>query len=107
MVMDRAAKAYLYKNMLGDAWEFLKGALEDVDFDRERWLHKVGLSTYSPAKSTIGGVSLFILGGVVGAVAALAFAPRTGTELRAEVKEKARRAMEQAKSTAAESDLRA
>jgi gas vesicle protein len=38
-----------------------------------------------PVKSTVGG---FLVGGLIGAAAALLFAPRSGEETRAEIREK-------------------
>ena len=87
--MDTLFKAYVYKNMFSDLSKFARKTLRNVDFDRERLLRRVGLSRYSPVKSTAGGFSLFLIGAVVGAAAGLALAPKTGAQLRADVKEKA------------------
>ena len=83
-------KGYLYKNLYKDVSKFVKSNLRDIEFDKDYWLHKAGLSTYAPVKSTIGGVSLFLLGGAIGAVAALMLAPMPGAMMRAEVKDQVR-----------------
>jgi len=87
--MDTLFKAYVYKNMFSDVSRFARKALKNVDFDQERLLRRVGLSRYTPVRSTMGGFSLFLIGAVIGAAAGLALAPKTGAQLRADVKEKA------------------
>ena len=108
MVMDKAFKAYVYKNMFNDGWKFMRKNFKDIDVDKNYWLHKVGLSSYSPGKRTIGAFSLFLIGGMVGAAVALAFSPKSGAELRSEVKDKAMKLMDQASAaTKHETNLRA
>jgi hypothetical protein len=87
--METLFKAYVYKNMISDLSKFARKTLQNVDFDRERLLRRVGLSRYTPVKTTMGGFSLFVIGAVVGAAAGLALAPKTGAQLRADVKDKA------------------
>jgi hypothetical protein len=86
-------KSYLYKNAINDAWKFIRKNAKDLDidwdFDRERWLHKVGLAEYEPGKAFFGSVSFLIIGALAGGVAALALAPKKGEELRTEVKDRA------------------
>ena len=59
------------------------------DFEPDDVLNLIGLSTYKPVRSGLGGLGVFILGLAAGGVAALLFAPKTGTELRTTVKDKA------------------
>ncbi|QSQ26210.1 YtxH domain-containing protein [Pyxidicoccus parkwayensis] len=59
------------------------------DFDPDDVLNLVGLSTYKPVRSGLGGLGVFVIGVVAGGVAALLLAPKTGTELRTTVKDKA------------------
>jgi len=87
--MDNLIKAYVYKNMFSDISKFARKTLKNVDFDHQKLLRRVGLSRYAPVKSTMGGFSLFLIGAVIGAAAGLALAPKTGAQLRADVKEKA------------------
>ena len=91
-MIDLITKAYVLKNFAGDAIDFVKDRVGDmdIDIDTERWLHKVGLERYKPGKSMFGGFGVFVIGAAVGIVAGLAFATRPGVELRADLKDKAR-----------------
>lgn len=51
---------------------------------------------------TGGRVALFLLGGVVGAVAALLFAPKSGRELRGDIADATRKGVDQAREKAGE-----
>ncbi|WP_163996489.1 YtxH domain-containing protein [Pyxidicoccus caerfyrddinensis] len=59
------------------------------DFDPDDVLNLVGLTTRKPATLGLGGLGAFILGVAAGGVAALLLAPKTGTELRTTVKDRA------------------
>jgi hypothetical protein len=59
------------------------------DFDPDDVLRLVGLTTRKPATLGLGGIGAFVLGIAAGGVAALLLAPKTGTELRTTVKDKA------------------
>jgi hypothetical protein len=59
------------------------------DFDADDVLNLVGLTTRKPATVGLGGLGAFILGVAAGGVAALLLAPKTGTELRTTVKDRA------------------
>lgn len=59
------------------------------DFDADDVLRYVGLTTYKPARSSFAGVGAFVIGCAVGGIAALMLAPKPGTELRTNVKDKA------------------
>lgn len=82
-------KGYVLKGVMKDANKFVRRNLRNVEWDRDYWLHKIGMSPYQPVKSTVGGVGLFFLGAVAGGIAALALAPKRGVELRAQVKDRA------------------
>ena len=88
-IVSTIYRSYILKSLVRDVSRFAKRNLKDIDWDKDYWLHKAGLTTYTPAKSTMGGVSLFLLGLAAGGVAALAFAPKPGEEFRSEVKDKA------------------
>lgn len=59
------------------------------DFDADDVLRLVGLTTRKPATVGLGGLGAFVLGMAAGGVAALLLAPKTGTELRTTVKDRA------------------
>jgi hypothetical protein len=59
------------------------------DFDPDDVLRLVGLTRSKPVATGLGGIGAFILGVAAGGVAALLLAPKTGTELRTTVKDKA------------------
>ncbi len=91
-MIDLITKAYVLKNFAGDAIDFVKERMDDMDLDidTERWLHKVGLERYRPGKSMFGGFGVFVIGAAVGIAAGLVFATRPGTELRADIRDRAR-----------------
>lgn len=93
-------RSYVLKNLFKDVSSFVKDNLEDIEWDKDYWLHKVGLTTYKPAKAGFGSLSLFLVGVAAGGVAALAFAPRPGIEFREQVKDKAMNLVGQARVTA-------
>lgn len=88
-VISTIYKAYFYKTLLRDVSRFARKAFDNVDFDRESLLNRVGLTTYTPVRSTVGDLSFFLLGAAVGTGIGLALAPKAGAQLRAEVKERA------------------
>src|SRR5215475_14158773 len=92
-------KSYLYTNLARDGvklWNRL-GDLDLMDFDKERLLRKVGVVPYSPGSRTASDITLFLLGGLVGAVVGLALAPKAGAELRSDVRERAMNLFDQVK----------
>jgi hypothetical protein len=87
-----AVKSDLYRKILA------KKILKDMpkaaknqwdDFDVDDVLRYVGLTTYKPARSSVAGIGAFVIGCAVGGIAALMLAPKTGTEMRTNVKDKA------------------
>jgi len=95
-------KTYLYTNLARDAvklWNRL-GDLDLMDFDKERLLRRVGVVPYSPGSRTASDITLFLLGGLVGAVVGLALAPKPGVELRNDVRERAMNLFDQVKNKA-------
>jgi hypothetical protein len=88
-VIDTLYKSYMLKDAVRSGLKFVRENLNDVEWDRDYWLHKMGLSSYTPARDTFGAIGIFALGAAVGGLAALAFAPKSGEQLRAEVKDKA------------------
>jgi hypothetical protein len=95
-------KSYLYTNLARDGvrlWNRL-GDLDLGDFDKERLLRKVGVVPYSPGSRTASDITLFLLGGLVGAVVGLALAPKAGVELRSDVRQRAMNLFDQVKNKA-------
>ncbi len=89
-------RSYLYKSLWKDFSKYsaryakiAAKSARNIDWDKETWLHRAGLSTWSPAKRTFGSLSLFVLGGAVGAAVGLLLAPKTGAEIRPILKERA------------------
>lgn len=89
-------KSYIFKNAFKDVAKFVKENVDDIEWDKEYWLHKAGLSEYKPVKRTFNGFSLLFLGAAIGGIAALALAPKPGAEFRTDVKDKAMNWMNQA-----------
>ena len=90
-VLSTMYKAYIYKTLVKDASRFVKKTMSniDLDWDKESLLNRVGLTTYTPVKKTIGGLSFLLLGAAIGTAIGVILAPKPGVELRQEVKEKA------------------
>lgn len=63
--------------------------LKNIDWDKKRMLNKVGLTTYSPGRATLGTGLLLIAGAGLGALAAMTFAPMRGEDFRQTIKDKA------------------
>jgi len=99
-------KSYLYTNLARDGvklWNRL-GDLDLMDFDKERLLRKVGVVPYSPGSRTASDITLFLLGGIVGAIVGLALAPKPGVELRNDVRDRAKNLFDQVKSKAQDAE---
>jgi len=99
-------KSYLYTNLARDGvklWNRL-GDLDLMDFDKERLLRKVGVVPYSPASRTASDVTLFLLGGIVGAIVGLALAPKPGVELRNDVRDRAMNLFDQVRNKAQDAE---
>ncbi len=97
-LLSGLSKSYLYTKLARDAGRFIRRNLSDLDFDKEEWLHKAGLSSYRPASSWM----LFVTGALAGAGFALALAPKAGRQLRSEVKDAAMTLFNRVESEAAE-----
>ncbi|HYO54178.1 YtxH domain-containing protein [Archangium sp.] len=87
-----AAKSDIYRKLIArklikDLPRYAKNQWND--FDADDVLRYVGLTTYKPARSSLAGIGAFVIGCAVGGIAALLLAPKTGTELRTDVKDKA------------------
>lgn len=86
-MMDKVLKGFVLKQVIDvaakDASKYMKKRLKN--FDADLALHKIGLARHRPASIATSGISLLVLGAAVGAVAALAFAPKRGSELRSDL----------------------
>ena len=61
------------------------------DIDRDDVLDAVGLQERSPWSTAFGTIGIFALGALVGVGVGLAFAPKTGEELRGQIGDTVRR----------------
>ena len=92
-------KSYLYTSLARDGvklWNRL-GDLDLPEFDKERLMRRVGVTSYSPGSRAASDIGLFILGGIVGALVGLALAPKRGVELRNDVRDRAMNLYDQVK----------
>lgn len=87
LAKSKLVRKILAKTLLKDLPKYAREQWED--FDPDDALHYVGLSTYKPVRSSFAGIGAFTIGCVVGGIAALLLTPKTGVELRANVKDKA------------------
>jgi len=89
-MMEKLMKAYVVKEVMEkaakDGSRYLRKKARN--FDTDRALHRIGLATYKPGRASIGGAGLFLLGAAIGGIAALALAPKKGSELRTDLKNK-------------------
>jgi len=92
MMFAKQAKWKLYQKWLAQklVTELPKYTAKQWDrFDANDLLNPIGLRTNRPVSTGLGGVGIFILGAVAGSIVGLLLAPKTGTELRLQVKDKA------------------
>jgi len=92
-------KGYLFTNLARDGvrlWNRVSDS-DLLDLDKEGVLRKVGLASYAPGRRTASDITFFLLGGIVGALLGLALAPKSGVELRSDVKGRAMNLLDQAK----------
>ena len=92
-------KSYILKSVAKDASRLMRRNFRNIHMNRDYWLHRMGLSTHRPVKNVLGGLGLFVLGAAAGGLTALALAPKKGTELRAQVRDKAMGMMGKAPAT--------
>jgi len=92
-------KGYLYTHLARDGARLFRrfGPELDLDLDTDGLLRRVGMSRYAPGKRILGDLGFLLLGAAVGAAVALALAPKPGSELRAEVRHRARDVFERAR----------
>lgn len=81
-------KTAVYAKLAKKALKTVRAQMNDIDWDKDYWLHKVGLTSYKPSSFATGGFGLFVLGAIAGGVIGLALAPKAGAELRTEMKDK-------------------
>jgi hypothetical protein len=91
---ETIVKSYVLKSVAKDASKMMKKGMKSArrsinDFDKEAWLNRAGLASHNPSKDLATTVSLLAFGAVVGGIAALAFAPKRGAELRNDLRSKA------------------
>jgi hypothetical protein len=96
-IVGGLTKGYLYTHLAKDGARLWKRLGPDLDVDTDALLRRVGMSRYAPGKRALGGVGFLLLGAAVGAVVALALAPKPGVELRADVRGRTRELFERAR----------
>ena len=77
------------------------------DFDADDVLNLIGLAKSRPAATGLGVTGAFLLGAAAGTVVALMLAPKPGSDLRTDVREKAMNYLDKAKSTRSETQATA
>jgi hypothetical protein len=92
LFLAKAAKDYVSHQVLEDLPRAARKALANVDWDRQV-LNRAGLQRLSTQRRVFSGATLFVLGALTGAAAALMLAPRPGAELRSSVRSRAQTLM--------------
>ena len=80
-------RKFLAKKLFKELPKYARNQWED--FDPDDALRYVGLTTYKPVATSFAGIGAFVIGCAVGGIAALLLTPKTGPELRTNVKDKA------------------
>ena len=80
-------RKFLVKKLLNDLPKFAREQWDD--FEADDALRYVGLTTRKPVATSFAGIGAFIVGAAVGGIAAMLLTPKTGPELRTNVKDKA------------------
>ncbi|WP_095983222.1 YtxH domain-containing protein [Melittangium boletus] len=80
-------RKYLARKLLKELPKYARAQWRD--FEPDDALRHVGLTTYKPGRSSFAGIGAFVIGCAVGGIAALLLTPKTGPELRTDVKDKA------------------
>jgi hypothetical protein len=88
-LLGDVAKAVIYSKAAKKGVKALSKNIDKIDWDADAWLHKIGLSTYKPARLGTGGFGLFVMGALAGGVIGLLMAPKKGAELRTELRDRA------------------
>ena len=96
-ILGGLTKTYLFTHLARDGVKLWNRAIGEVDFDKEAWLRKAGVVPYEPLKRTVGDIGFLLVGAALGAVVALALAPKSGVEFRSDVRERARGFLDQAR----------
>src|SRR5687768_10295969 len=95
--LGKLYKSYLFTVIVKDMKKFAdtdfkkqaRKAVRNIDFDKKYWLRKVGLTTYTPMRSTMSTGMLFLVGAALGAVCGIAMAPEKGSDFRMKMRERA------------------
>src|SRR5687767_15652151 len=72
------------------------------DFDADDVLNLIGLAKSKPVSTGLGVTGAFLLGAAAGTVVALLLAPKPGSDLRTDVREKAMNYLDKAKTARGE-----
>lgn len=86
-MISRIALEEAARNAAKNQW---RKARKSGAFERDMWLHRVGLTSYSPTREAVRGVSLFLAGAAIGGILGLLFAPKSGEEFRSDLAERSR-----------------
>ncbi|MBF5040864.1 YtxH domain-containing protein [Aggregicoccus sp. 17bor-14] len=103
-------KGLLYKNWLenkltDDLPRYSKEKWDD--FDADDVLNLIGLAKHKPVSTGLGVTGAFLLGAAAGSIVALLLAPKPGSDLRTDVREKAMNYLDKAKNTRSETQASA
>lgn len=72
---SRRAAMRLYRDLFSNGSTQFRHGLEDYGLTRKLLLRRMGLRPYAPVRTTLGGISLILLGGAAGAALAWWLSP--------------------------------
>jgi hypothetical protein len=73
---SRKAAAQLYRDLYDAGARQVRRGIHDYGLEREALLRRMGLQPYRPARTALGGISLFLVGSAAGAALAWWLAPQ-------------------------------
>lgn len=102
MDSSRKAAARMYRDFYDAGAKNLRRGIRDHGLEREAILRRMGLQPYRPARTALGGLSLFLIGSAAGAAIAWWLAPQQVKERLNQARARGLDFLEQAKATAEE-----